>query len=150
VTACEDGADTVREGTGIDELRRAYLDAVIEVTAPDGTVTTYAASSEPPALPDGATWLHVITACNPRSEPLPDVENEHRNRALARDLADAGLSALPAVGRSPDGTWIERSFAVVDGDEAVVLDLAARHDQHAIYRVTPTDVEVVWTTPAQG
>jgi hypothetical protein len=133
----------------IDELRRAYLDAVIEVTAADGTVTSCSATSGPPPLPDGATRLHVITACNPRSQALPDAENERRNRALARDLADAGLTVLAAVGRSPDGAWVEESFAVVDGDEAVVLDLAARHDQHAIYRVTPTDVEVIWTTPVR-
>lgn len=131
-----------------DHLRDAYNSAVIDIASAQGVVTTVPVQGPPQRLidlPDGAAHVHIITACNPRSERLPRGDNEDRNRSLEQDLDAAGLAHRPAVGRSRDSSWAEPSFAVLDADEAVVLALAERWEQHAIYRITATDVTVVWT-----
>jgi Protein of unknown function (DUF3293) len=73
-----------------------------------------------------------ITAHNPRSEPRPDSVNQAANDAMRRMLAERGLVALPHIGRSPDGDWIEHGFFVLDLDPADALSLAAEFDQLAI------------------
>lgn len=91
--------------------------------------------------------LHIITAANPRSRRLPPLENVGRTTALGRELRELGLISLPAVGRSEDRSWSEPCLAVPDADEATLLGLALRADQHAVYRWTPTHRAVVWTDP---
>lgn len=96
-------------------------------------------------FPEGAERIHVITASNPRSRLLRASENQERNRLLAQDLDAAGLAYRPAVGRSPDTSWSEASFAVIDADPATLIDLARRYEQHAIFEWTPTHRTVLWT-----
>ncbi|MFA9430689.1 DUF3293 domain-containing protein [Egicoccus sp. AB-alg2] len=150
----DDVADDVADGMAddVDGLRRAYLDAVVEIDldgrrleltgAPRGTTRG--------RFPAGVGHVHVVTACNPRSEVLPAERNRMRNQALAAELAAAGLRSVPAVGRSPDGTWQEPSFAVLDADTPLLLDVADRHGQHAVYRWTPDELAVVWAGRQRG
>ena len=79
-----------------------------------------------------APW-GLITAWNPRSQPMP----ESWNRAAQRRLL-ADLRALPgpcrvhaAVGVGTDG-WRERSLFVIGPALPALLDLARRYRQHAI------------------
>lgn len=88
--------------------------------------------------------LHVVTAWNPGGRRADPVANATADRALRAEVAELGLRAEEAEGRAPDGTWAERSLAIVGADEAVVLDLARRYGQAAIYRWTPTERAVVW------
>lgn len=135
-----------------DALRQAYLDSVVEIACATGTVLVVPAA---PGTTDGDFpgefgQLHVVTAWNPYSQVLDAVDNAARNAALADDLDAAGLVHLDAVGRSPDGNWHEESFAVPDADEDVLLDLAERYDQHAIYAWTPQQWAVVWAGGHRG
>ncbi|WP_130649203.1 DUF3293 domain-containing protein [Egicoccus halophilus] len=130
----------------------AYLAAIVEVDLDRRRLVVEPAPADTVegSFPDGCAHLHVMTAHNPRSRVLPAAENAARNRRLAGDLLAAGLDHHPALGRSPDGTWREPSYALVDVDEAVVLDLADRFGQHAVYRWTPHERAVVWTGAQRG
>jgi transcriptional regulator with XRE-family HTH domain len=97
------------------------------------------------SFPEGAERIHVITAANPRSRLLRASENQERNRLLAHDLDAAGLTYRPAIGRSPDTSWSEASFAVIGADPDTLIDLARRYEQHAIFEWTPTSRTVLWT-----
>jgi hypothetical protein len=89
----------------------------------------------------GAT-LFVLTAHNPASVILDDAVNEERNAALHAQLSAAGLTAYPAIGRSPDGAWFEPGFALSDTDLATAAELGRDHGQHAIFEVRPDRVLV--------
>lgn len=128
------------------ELQAAYAASVLELDLPDGTRVTV--EPRPPGVragtfPDGLTRVDVITAANPASDPLPDAANAARNRDLEAQLRHRRLVHTHAVGRSPDGSWSEASFAVFDADDEAVLQLARDHGQHAVFRWTPAALEVV-------
>lgn len=103
----------------------------------------------PEELAGAAHHLHVITACNPYSAPLPPGINAERNRLLAAELTARRYRYVPAEGRSADGSWSEPGFAVLDGDVDAILALAHRFEQHAIYELTGTHLAVRWTDPSQ-
>jgi hypothetical protein len=73
-----------------------------------------------------------ITAHNPRSERQTDAINVAASEQMRAILAGRGLAALPHIGRSPDGDWIEHGFFVLSLDPADALTLAAEFDQFAI------------------
>lgn len=132
-----------------DDLRAAYLSAVMAVDLELGRFVvepTHDGRVEGP-FPDDVEVVHVITAWNPRSEPLPLQINEARQRRLraATVTVDARWQ-VPAVGHSPDGTWSEGCLALADADESVVLGLAHRFEQYAVYAWTRHERAVVWTT----
>ena len=136
----------------VEALARAYLAAVVEIELPTGRAVVAPApeGTVDGAFPADLGAVQVVTACNPYSQPLPDRDNAARNDRLATTLRAAGLRFVDAVGRSPDDVWREPSFAVLDGDLAVVLDLAARFEQHAVYRWTPHERTVVWAGAHRG
>lgn len=135
-----------------DALRTPYLESVVEIAFDAGTVlvTPAPAGVTDGRFPAGLSHLHVITAWNPFSQVLDAASNAARNEALARNIESAGLVHLDAVGRSPDHAWREQGFAVLDADEDTVLDLAERHDQHAVYAWTPREWAVVWAGDHRG
>ncbi|MFP4312507.1 MAG: DNA/RNA nuclease SfsA [Nitriliruptoraceae bacterium] len=110
---------------------------------PDPSGRTPGALPDP--LPEGASSLHIITACNPRSRRLDAATNRARNQELLEELTARGYTVLRADGRSPDGSWEERGFGLVDAEAAAVLDLARRYDQHAIFELTADRLSVLWT-----
>lgn len=65
-------------------------------------------------------------------------------RQLQRELVADGAATRYAEGRSPDGSWVETSVALLNQPEGWVLELARRYGQAAIYRWTPTHRAVVW------
>ena len=85
----------------------------------------------------------VITAWNPDSEALADAENAERNERLSSDLTRLTDRIFPAVGRSPDGSWEESSFAIVGVAEAEVLALGRRYGQAAIFASDGTELRVL-------
>jgi len=101
----------------------------------------------PDGLPDGTDHLHVVTACNPRGRLLQANENAERTRLLERHLEADGLPFLPAVARSPDGSWTEPGFAVLDAEGAEILARADGYEQSAIYELTATWRRILWTDP---
>lgn len=103
----------------------------------------------PDGLPDGIDHLHVLSACNPRGRLLQASENAERTRLLERQLEADGLEFLPAVARSPDGSWTEPGFAVRDAEVADILALADAYEQSAIYELTAEGRRILWTDPDQ-
>ncbi|MBY0227781.1 MAG: DUF3293 domain-containing protein [Gemmataceae bacterium] len=115
------------------ELDRAYRD------------TDYRAALrvDAPALIDADSWA-FLTACNPMSETLPDEENAARTEALRRDLA--AYRVVDGEAASPDGTWREASFLVLE----ITLDdaraLAVKHRQAAfLFGERGQPARLVWT-----
>lgn len=115
-------------------LDEAYVTTIIEVDWHGETIMI--SPSDPTSgdrLPDGVDHIHIITAANPRSRLLSPAENDERNRLLSLDIEERGWTVWPSVGRAPDGTWEEASYAVIDVDSDAVRRLARRYEQNAVY-----------------
>jgi hypothetical protein len=84
-------------------------------------------------LPLGVTAWAIITACNPRSEPHPPVENRRKQQQLADRIWQAGYVAWPALGVGDSGEWYpETSLCVLRISPENACDIARGFDQHAI------------------
>ena len=103
----------------------------------------------PDGLPDGTAHLHLLSACNPRGRLLQASENAERTRMLQRQLTADGLPFLPAVARSPDGSWTEPGFVILDTEVADAMALADSYEQSAIYELTADRRRILWTDPDQ-
>jgi 2-alkyl-3-oxoalkanoate reductase len=80
----------------------------------------------------GVERAALITACNPDSRRLSDIENQTRQRQLKAELAAAEMEYLPAIGRAADGSWKEPSLLVLGIDRAAAMACARRWGQRAI------------------
>jgi transcriptional regulator with XRE-family HTH domain len=149
VTVEGDAGSSVPE-PDLAELERVYAETVIEIHWPDRPHQLLEPRPEGVTdgeFPGGVDHIHVITAFNPRSRLLRRSENEERNRLLRADLDRAGLRYVEGVGRSPDSSWSEDSFAVIDADAGDILDLARRFQQNAIFEWTPDRRAILWSDP---
>ncbi|MFI0432153.1 MAG: DUF3293 domain-containing protein [Candidatus Nanopelagicales bacterium] len=142
-----------------DHLWRAYARTWVEFVDVDGSVWAIEpvirdADDTGPAvegwregvaamcLAEVATaW--VLTGHNPGSAPLPPSQNRQRHLDLAAAVAEAGHRGHEAVGRAMEGDWSEDSLLVCGAPEDLVLDLARRFDQNAVYRWTPTSWSII-------
>lgn len=84
------------------------------------------------ALTEDAPAAALISACNPYSEILPDIENSERHRQLQQSIVNHGCRWWPARGRSADGSWVEPGFLVLAPLDRI--DAWARaFAQHAVW-----------------
>ncbi len=96
-------------------------------------------------------WWHLITACNPRSEPLTATENAVRLRRLGDDLAALGVRHLPARNSDCDGGWPEPAYCLLDTAPATARMLAQRHAQHALVTAhLDASARLLWMPDAAG
>lgn len=127
-----------------------YLDSVYEVFAPDQEQVKsrrvifsfqvgefVPVSSQEDLLLGTLADAFLITACNPGSRVFTAAENEKRQRQLSQQIEDRGWLALPAVGRSPDGSWVEPSFLVLGATELAVRLLMREWGQNAWLWIDP-------------
>jgi hypothetical protein len=130
-----------------EQLRDAYATAVVQIERDDHRLTVAPAAPGAVAgpFPDDAEVVHIVTAWNPRSELLAPHVNAARQRRL-RAVATTLPSRWMAVseGHDPARTWVEDSLAIADAEEAEVVALARRFDQHAIYVWTRDARTTVW------
>jgi Protein of unknown function (DUF3293) len=111
---------------------RDYLDTVVHFDRP-GLVGTVVPSDDgnghahPPLGP-----LHVITAIQPDSDPESS-DSAARVRVLDGELRAAGLTAVPAVGSSVDGSHQEVSRAVFGLEDDAACALGRRFGQVAVF-----------------
>jgi hypothetical protein len=99
----------------------------------------------------GAASGICITAANPFSEWQTSAVNAAANDRLVELLRAGGWRTLPHVGRSPDGTWVEAGFFVLDLDEAAALAIAERFGQFGIVAIgRGRPARLVLTRLAQG
>lgn len=113
-----------------EEQLDAYVGAIYEVAVGDRWIDaqTFDVDSD-----DFAATL--ISACNPWSQPLADVDNRRRHAELQRQIEVDGCRWWPARGRSADGSWIETGFLVLA--PAATVDAWARQwQQHAVWIVS--------------
>ena len=83
--------------------------------------------------PLGVTDWAIVTACNPRSEPHPPIENRRRQRLLADRIWQAGYVAWPALGVGDSGEWYpEASLCVLRIPPEAACNFAREFHQHAI------------------
>jgi hypothetical protein len=80
--------------------------------------------------------FYMITAANPYSELLPENENEIRNQQLLEHLLLHVAEVLPAIGRDPLGTWMEKGWVLRTRDENQLINLAKQFEQNAIFKFT--------------
>ncbi|WBA09096.1 DUF3293 domain-containing protein [Salinivibrio kushneri] len=95
-----------------------------------------------PQTPDAEAFA-ILTAFNPRSQPLSEKENQSRNAQLENAMTQQGVRYWPMNGGAPDGSWYEPGFAVaLEKDEAIAL--AQQWEQNAIYWV---EADTLWLLP---
>jgi hypothetical protein len=124
-----------------------YAAALIEIALDHATVLRLAPSLSSTVQPwPFAAALAILTAANPDSQRLTDVENRQRNRRLAAALARGGIASVPAVGYSADRQWVERSVAVDIAHLPAILTLAQAFGQAAIFVCEPTVTRVIART----
>jgi sugar fermentation stimulation protein A len=147
-------SEVVAHGRPARSLAATYAGSVVHLrTADAGPVTIEPVPGGggpgrlPALLPPATRRLVVLTACNPRSRLLGAAENADRNRRLLAELEARSLRWIIADGSSPDGSWHEPGYGVVDGDVDEVLALARRFEQLAVFELTATRLRVRWTEP---
>jgi hypothetical protein len=116
----------------VEAYRAAHYDVVLPT---GGTATLRIGAPAPPAL---RGWLGAgdgvfLTACNPRSEPLPQADNERRMAELRARL-DA-LAARVLEGAGHGAGWREPSLLVAGLEPAAGDALARAFGQNAVVRV---------------
>ena len=81
----------------------------------------------------GAETAVIVTAYNPRSVVLPDVENRARHERLAALLEARGCDYALGEGRDPTGHWTAELECVVFGISVEAgLEIARAFGQNAI------------------
>ena len=119
------------------ELWRAYRNTVFEADLPGGRIDIRVGEHHS-ALDEalrhaGCDCSCFITAWNPASEQLDQVESDGRNAALADELKREGLLAYSGRGRDPEGAWAaEESFLVLGLMREAALAAGQRHGQNAV------------------
>lgn len=77
-----------------------------------------------------AATFAIITAWNPESKRLSDIDNKQRNEALKEELTGLHMQTMWAGNR--DFSWKEESFAVAISRERAI-ELGKKYQQNAIY-----------------
>ncbi len=78
------------------------------------------------------SWA-FITAWNPHSESLPEVQNKSRNKILEKEINDLGLEYFKGAGVGEDDTWPpEPSFLILNMRENTAKHLGNKYQQNAI------------------
>ena len=119
------------------ELWHAYRNTVFEADLPGGRIEILIGEHHP-ALDQAAREIGCdcwcfITAENPASEQLHEVENSARNADLAAQLKGQGLIAYPGRGHDAAGAWAaEESFLVLGLMREAAREAGRRHGQNAV------------------
>jgi hypothetical protein len=119
------------------ELFEKYEETVVEILLDGKTI------SEQELYSIWKDDFYMITAANPYSELLPENENEIRNQQLLEHLLLHVAEVLPAIGRDPLGTWMEKGWVLRARDENQLIDLAKQFKQNAIFKFTAQGKEVI-------
>ncbi len=116
-----------------DEVIASWKRAVLETSS----------GAHPRTLLDEGLGVHVITAWNPGAQ-LSDLErNRQADEVLERALGNLGIRHIRTIGRSVDNTWREEGWSLVGSNRELVLALAKRCGQLAIYEFSPTQSRII-------
>ncbi len=126
-------------------LTRLYDTAVYEVAFPDGWKVFHVGAHGPRTDP-----FVLITAYDPAGAQTSAAENQAANERLARTLHSRGWHVLEALGRSPDGSHVEPSFAVFGIPLAEALEVAREFDQAAVFVWDGARARIAWCDVEPG
>jgi hypothetical protein len=108
-----------------------YLEAAVHFESPKLSGTVLPTVDDGGKLPPRGP-LHVIAVVQPDSDPDDDGDKA-RIDVLDRDLLAAGISFIPAVGSSFDGSHSEESRAIFGLDDDQARPLGQRFGQVAVF-----------------
>jgi hypothetical protein len=86
--------------------------------------------------------IHVVSGCNPGYRETEQV-NSRLHQELELRLRELGSDPRPAVGMSPDGSWLEPSWAVVGLSRETVCALGREFGQVAVFEIDSQRIQVV-------
>jgi len=126
-----------------------YANAVVEIAAPKGRLLLRPESSGRSEMGLRGGWsdlteglgvatgtvVWIVTASNPYPIDLDESTNSLRAHQLEHELGLRALVHLAALARSPDGSSQEVSRAVHGTTREVVLDVARRFEQLAVFEI---------------
>lgn len=124
----------------------AYQATQLDMELPDGGLRKLEQVDELSGgeWPLDTTHAWIITAFNPRSAPLSQEENEKRHQTLALELKAKGIEYLSNRGFDPtDPTWSEAGYTLPGADASVVVELARRWEQNAVFAWYPDKWRIV-------
>ena len=119
------------------ELLAKYGETVVEIFL-DGETLSYQELH--------AIWkcdFYMITAANPYSQLLTDEENKARSQSLHVELSNISDLILPAIGRDPSGDWSEHGWVLSSRDASLLIDLARKFQQNAIFKFSKSGKQVI-------
>lgn len=119
------------------ELTEKYDDTVVEISLKGRTLN-------PDELYE--YWksdFYMITAANPFSQLLSEIENDNRNQLLFNLLSPSHPEILNGLGRSPDGSWVEKGWVVRSSNQNEMVALAQKFEQNAIFKFSSSGKEVI-------
>ena len=119
------------------ELTEKYDDTVVEISLKGRTLN-------PDELYE--YWksdFYMITAANPFSQLLSEIENDNRNQLLFNLLSPSHPEILNGLGRSPDGSWVEKGWVVRSSNQNEMVALAQKFEQNAIFKFSSSCKEVI-------
>ncbi|NNN19180.1 MAG: DUF3293 domain-containing protein [Acidimicrobiaceae bacterium] len=91
----------------------------------------------------GGQDLYIVTAYNPGSDPLPEMENKSRDKQLFSRISSLGSAgSFVSVGRSLSGSHEEFGYAIYAVSKNEVDQLAKEFGQIGYYRFTPSSMEI--------
>ncbi len=116
------------------ELLLAYEAASYWIELPSGTITLKIGEQfDPPPGNEPYSRLAVVTAFNPFSRLMSQVENEAHQADLIEAVEAAGLEWFPAAGVDPTGDWEpEPSLGVLDPSDEQLDAWMERFGQNAV------------------
>ena len=119
------------------ELEAAYRATTYRVYLPDGRCDLHpGVASETLRCwleTAGATCFAVLTAYNPASLPLDEIENRSRQSQLECELLDSGYETYVGENVADDAAWpVEESCFVPDIAVAEAMALGERYGQNAV------------------
>jgi len=142
VPGMSDGHETTGMDGAFDEGQ--FENAIIRILG-DGGWIEIAPVSEPMGAAGVAAIdepVHVISGCNPGYRETDEV-NARRHRELELRLRKLGPDPSPAVGMSPDRSWVEPSWAVAGLSRKTVCALGQEFGQVAVFEVDSDRIRVV-------
>jgi len=119
------------------ELSEKYDETVVEISLEGRTLN-------PDELYE--KWksdFYMITAANPFSRQLSEIENDNRNQLLFDLLSPSHPEILSGLGRNPDGSWVEKGWVVRSSNQSEMVAVAQKFEQNAIFRFSSRGKEVI-------
>ncbi|MBE9048013.1 DUF3293 domain-containing protein [Pleurocapsales cyanobacterium LEGE 10410] len=121
----------------MSDLKTAYQQAIYEVY-PDKQIIQLRIGQYSPQLNqllkkyNCNTWA-IITAFNPHSQCLTELENNQRHQSLIESLQPLQLTIIDALGRDDSGSWTpEKSLLILGIDRSQASDIGRNFEQKAI------------------